>query len=197
MATRRGSLMVGTVLFLFGAAAIVLALVWAMRPAGEAAAPSSVGGPFRLTDQRGEVVTEETLKGAPFVVFFGFTHCPDICPTTLFEMSEALGRLGDDAARISALFVTVDPERDTQEVMARYLGSFSPRIRGLTGSATAVDDMVKAYRAYYRKVPLEGDDYTMDHTAVVYLMDRNGRFVAPLNLDKPADELAAELRRYL
>jgi protein SCO1/2 len=157
---------------------------------------AAVGGPFRLTAHDGRTVTEADFKGMPVLVFFGFTHCPDICPTTLFEVSELLERLGADAGNTRALFVTVDPERDTPPLLASYIGSFHPRILGLSGDAAATADIMRAYRVYARKVPLAGGDYTMDHTAVVYLMDKDGRFVKPFNLKRPPEEAAAELRRY-
>ena len=152
---------------------------------------------FRLIDQDGKSVTDESMKGRPFLVFFGFTHCPDICPTTLFEISELLTKLGPDADRIGALFVTVDPERDTPAKLKDYVSSFDPRLRGLTGDPSAVAAMEKAYRVYSKKVPLQAGGYTMDHTAIVYLMDRDGRFVAPFNLKRKPDEAAADLRRHL
>jgi protein SCO1/2 len=160
-------------------------------------APSSIGGPFRLVDHNGETVTDAELKGKPFLIFFGFTHCPDICPTTLFEVSEILGKLGKDADRVNALFVTVDPERDTKEKLKDYLSSFHPRLRALTGDTASIAAVEKAYRVYSKKVPLDGGGYTMDHTALVYLMDKEGRFVAPFNMKLKPDEAAAELRKYL
>jgi protein SCO1/2 len=159
--------------------------------------PAAVGGPFQLTDQSGRRVTEQDFKGQVTLVFFGFTHCPDICPTTLFEISEILKRLGPDAGKVAALFVTVDPERDTADKLKDYLGNFHPRISGLTGTPAEIDAVVKTYRAYAKKVPLDGGGYTMDHSAVVYLMDQQGRFVAPFNLRRTAEEAAADLRRRL
>jgi protein SCO1 len=181
--------------FLAGALAL-FATVWLTLP-NEATRPSGVGGPFRLIDQNGRAVTDRDFKGEPFLVFFGFTYCPDICPTTLFEMSEVLKRLGPDADKTAALFITVDPERDTPDKMKDYVSSFHPRIFGLTGTLEEIALVEKEYRVYAKKVPLKDGDYTMDHTAVVYLMDKDGRFVAPFNLKKSADEAAADLRRRL
>jgi protein SCO1/2 len=158
---------------------------------------ASIGGPFQLVDQNDRPTTDRDLLGHPFLVFFGFTHCPDVCPTTVFEISEVLNRLGPDADRVSALFVTVDPERDTPPTLKDYLSSFNPRLRGLTGDPAAIAATLKSYRVYSKKVPLDGGDYTMDHTAIVYLMDRDGRFVAPFNLKRKSEDLAADLRRYL
>jgi protein SCO1 len=161
------------------------------------AAPSGIGGSFRLTDQNGKTITDQDLKGHPFLVFFGFTHCPEVCPTALFDISEILGRLGPDAEKVNALFVTVDPERDTPETLKEYLSSFNPRLIGVGGDADALAAVAKAYRVYYKKIPLKDGDYTMDHTAIVYLMDKNGQFVAPFSLKRRPEDAAADLRRYL
>ena len=126
--------------------------------------PSAIGGPFKLIDQNGKPITDQDMKGRPFLVFFGYTHCPDICPTTLFEMSEVMRALGNDADRIGALFITVDPERDTPAVMKDYLSSFDPHLRGATGDRKAIDAVEKAYRVYAKKVPTDNGDYSMDHT---------------------------------
>jgi protein SCO1/2 len=158
---------------------------------------SAVGGPFKLTDQNARPITDQDLKGHPFLVFFGFTHCPDVCPTTLFEVSEVLRALGPEGKDVRALFVTVDPERDTPAVMKSYLSSFDPRVVGVTGDPAAVAAVEKAYRVYAKKVPLDGGGYTMDHTALVYLMDKQGRFVAPFNLKRRPEEAATDLKRYL
>jgi protein SCO1/2 len=158
--------------------------------------PSAVGGPFRLVDQNGAVVTEDALKGKPSLVFFGFTHCPDVCPTTLFDVSQVYKALGRDGDKVGAFFVSVDPERDTPDILKEYLSSFDPHLRGLTGEPNAVAAMEKAYRVYSKKVPLDAGGYTMDHTALVYLMDKNGRFVAPFNLKRKPEDSAADLKRY-
>jgi protein SCO1 len=158
---------------------------------------AAIGGPFELVDQNGRTVTERDLKGRPFLVFFGFTRCPDICPTTLFEVSEIMRALGKDADRVGALFITVDPERDTPAALKDYLSSFDPHLSGLTGEPAAVAAVAKAYRVYFKKVPLDQGGYTMDHTAIVYLMDKDGRFVSPFNLKRTTEAAAADLRRYL
>jgi protein SCO1/2 len=158
---------------------------------------AAIGGPFNLIDQNGQPFSDKDLKGKFFLVFFGFTHCPDVCPTTLFEISEIMRNLGPEADHTAALFISVDPERDTPEAMKDYLASFDPHIRGLTGDAPALSAVAKAYRVYYKKVPLDGGDYTMDHTAIVYLMDKDGRFVAPFNMRRTSDVAAADLRKRL
>ena len=160
-------------------------------------AVAAVGGPFHLVDQNGKAVSDTDMKGRPFLVFFGFTHCPDVCPTTLFEISEVLRKLGPDADRTGALFITVDPERDTPASMKDYLSNFDPHLRGLTGDPAAVNAAIKAYRVYAKKVPVDGGDYTMDHTAIVYLMDKDGHFVAPFSLKRTPEAAADDLRRYL
>ena len=164
-------------------------------PIGPAIA--AVGGPFHLEDQNGTPVSDQDMKREPFLVFFGFTRCPDICPTTLFEISEVMKKLGKDADRTGALFVTVDPERDTPAALKEYLSNFDPHLRGLTGDPAAVSAALKAYRVYAQKIPLKDGDYTMDHTAAVYLMDKNGHFVALFNLKQTPEAAADQLRGYL
>jgi protein SCO1/2 len=184
--------------FLAGVASIVLVVILVSgRDPVPSAGAAAIGGPFSLTDQNGRTVTDKDLRGHPFLVFFGFTHCPDVCPTSLFEISEVLGKLGPDAQKVSALFVTIDPERDTPAAMKDYLSSFNPRVVGLTGDPAAIAAVAKEYRVYVKKVPLDNGDYTMDHTALVYLMDKDGRFVTPFNLKRTPEDAAADLRRYL
>ena len=158
---------------------------------------AAIGGPFRLIDQNGEPFSDTDLRGKSFLVFFGFTHCPDVCPTTLFDISEIMRNLGKDADRTAAVFITVDPERDTPEALKEYLSSFDPHVRGLSGDLANIAAVAKAYRVYYRKVPLEGGDYTMDHTAIVYLMGKDGHFIAPFSLKRSPEVAAADLRKYL
>lgn len=178
--------------------AVGLALtLWLMGGPRGVTAASTIGGPFQLVDQTGQAVTEKNLQGKPTIVFFGFTHCPDVCPTALFEMSEILRAMGKDANRVNAYFVSVDPERDTPEIMKSYLSSFDPNLKGLTGSPEQVAGVISAYRVYAKKVPMKDGDYTMDHTALIYLMDREGRFVAPFNIKRKPEEAAADLKKYL
>ncbi len=180
------SLVVGAVLML-----------WVMGGLRHVTAPAAIGGPFQLTDQTGQTITEKSMLGRPTLVFFGFTHCPDVCPTTLFQMSEVLKAMGKDADRVNAYYISVDPERDTQAVMKEYLSSFDPRLKGLTGSPQQVAKVMSEYRVYSKKVPLKDGDYTMDHTALIYLMDRDGKFVAPFNINQKPEQAAADLKRYL
>src|SRR6266851_6232502 len=183
-------------------AGLVLCLGAVLMLSGRLSAPvaqqvAAIGGPFKLVDQNGQTLTDADLKGHPFLVFFGFTHCPDVCPTTLFDVSEILRALGPDADRMRALFITVDPERDTPALMKDYLSSFDSHLAGLTGDPAAVAAVAKAYRIYFKKVPLDQGGYTMDHTAIIYLMDKEGRFVAPFSLKRTTEAAAADLRRYL
>ena len=157
----------------------------------------AIGGPFELIDQDGRTVTEQALLGRPSLVFFGYTHCPDVCPATMYDISQIMQALGPDADRARAVFITVDPERDTQPVLKDYMSSFDPHITGLTGDLDAITAVAKEYRVYFRKVATEGDDYGMDHTAITYLMDKEGRFVAPFSLKRTTEEAAADLRRHL
>jgi protein SCO1/2 len=175
----------------------LVAVLWLLGGLRSVTSPATIGGPFQLTDQAGQTVTEKNMQGRPTLIFFGFTHCPDICPTALFEMSEVLRALGKDAERVNTWFVSVDPERDTAASMKEYLSSFDPSIKGLTGNAEAVAKVISGFRVYARKVPLKDGDYTMDHTALVYLMDRDGKFVAPFNLKRTPEEAAKDLKRYL
>jgi protein SCO1/2 len=175
----------------------LLVMVWGLGGVRGVTAPAAIGGPFQLTDQSGQTVTEQSLQGRPTLIFFGFTHCPDVCPTSLFEISEVLQAMGKDADRVNAYFVSVDPERDNDAAMKDYLSSFDPHLKGLTGDPEAVAKVLSAYRVYAKKVPLKDGDYTMDHTALTYLMDRDGHFVVPFNLNRTPEAAAADLAHYL
>jgi protein SCO1/2 len=182
-------------------AGLVLCFAVVLLVTGRGNAPlantsAAIGGPFRLTDQNGNTISDQDLKGHPSLVFFGFTHCPEVCPTALADISAIMDTLGPDAGKLNAVFITVDPERDTPSVLKDYLSSFNPRLVGIGGDADALAAVAKAYRVYYKKVPLKDGDYTMDHTAIVYLMDKNGQFVAPFSLKRRPEDAAADLRRY-
>src|SRR3954452_25469166 len=165
------------VLFVIGLATLAATAILVLAPVPRQATAAAIDGPFALTDQDGRAVSDRDLLGKPYLVFFGFTHCPDVCPTKLFEISEVLRKTGERGRDLRALFITVDPERDTPEVLKSYLGSFDGRVLGLTGDRAAIDAAVKAYRAYARKAPLKDGDYALDDTALGYLMGRDGRFV--------------------
>ena len=197
MTVRTSHLLLVVSAFLAGLVIFLGVILFATNYEGMSGRTSAIGGPFKLVDQDGKAITDQDFKGRPLLVFFGYTHCPDVCPTTLFEMSEVLHVLGKDADRVGALFITVDPERDTAPVVKDYLSSFDPHLRGATGDQNAIDAVEKAYRVYAKKVPTKDGDYSMDHTALVYLMDKEGRFVAPFKLDRTPEQAAADLRRYL
>jgi protein SCO1/2 len=185
----------------WAAVAVALAifgyLAWLQYAGDGRFAAASIGGPFSLTDQHGTAVTETALKGHPTALFFGYTFCPDVCPTTLFEMTGWLNQLGPEADKLKVYFVTVDPERDTQQVLASYLSAFDPRITGLTGSPESVETMIKAYRIYARKVPLDGGGYIMDHTASVYLLDADAVFTGTIDYQEAPDTALAKLKRLI
>jgi protein SCO1/2 len=156
-----------------------------------------IGGSFAMIAQDGRVVTNADLAGRPYLVFFGYTHCPDVCPTALIDISAVFKELGP-GKKVAALFITVDPERDRPDVLKTYLENFDSRIIGLTGEPSQSEAIAKAFRVYARKVP--GDksgDYTVDHTGVVYLMDKRGKFVSAFNLQRPPRQAARELEAYL
>jgi protein SCO1 len=155
-----------------------------------------IGGPFALQDGNGKTVSNETLKGRPFLVYFGYTHCPDVCPTELAHISEVLDKMGKKS--IPALFITVDPDRDTPKIMQDYVSSFNPAIIGLSGTPQAVAATEKTFRVFARKGEKQPDgDYSMDHSSVVYLMDKNGAFIEAFNLERPPADAAKELEKYL
>jgi len=178
-----------------GLVALAVVVYGLLPGAGRQGGPS-IGGAFSMTAQDGRTVTDRDLAGRPYLVFFGYTHCPDFCPTTLYDISTIFKAMGPDK-KIAALFVSVDPERDTPELLKTYLDSFDARIIGLTGDKARTDAIAKAYKVYFKKVPGENGDYTVDHAAAVYLMDKTGRFVNAVNLAKPAKQAARELERYL
>jgi protein SCO1/2 len=161
--------------------------------AGSAGEP--YGNPFRLVDHRGEEITEQAFRGHPSAVFFGFTHCPEVCPTTLFEMDGWLKALGEEGEEIRAYFVTVDPVRDTPEVLQAYVSNVSDRITAITGTPEEIAAMAKSFGIFVRKVELEGGDYTMDHTASVLLLDETGDFFGTIAYGEDAETAVAKLKR--
>jgi len=169
------------------AAEVMDILMWNREP---------VGGPFELTDHTGRIRTERDFRGQLLLVYFGFTYCPDICPADLQAVGLALDRLGNEAARVQPLFVTVDPERDTAEHLAEYVKLFHPRLIGLTGSLDAIRKAADAYKVYFAKVPIgkEANDYTVDHTAFIYLMDRDGNYLGFFPPGTSADRMVEIIR---
>jgi protein SCO1/2 len=166
---------------------------------GEQSAASAVtiGGPFRLTDQDGRPLSSDALKGEPFAIYFGFTRCPDICPTTLSELANAMQTLGPEADRMHYVFVTLDPTRDTPQVMKEYVGAFDSRIVGLTGSEADVGEAAKSYHIFWEKVPTENGDYTLNHTATVFLMDGQGVLSGALDYGDSAEVVVTKLRHLI
>jgi protein SCO1/2 len=197
--TRTSHILLVSTAFVAGLVVFLAVIFYATGQLGGGRLPgvAAIGGPFKLIDQDGKPFTDADLKGKPVLVFFGYTHCPDVCPTALLEMSQVLRALGKDADRATGLFITVDPERDTPEIIKAYLAYFDPHLRGATGDQKEITAVEKEYRVYAKKHPLENGDYSMDHSAVVYLMDKTGRFVAPFNLKRPPQAAAAELKKYL
>lgn len=175
---------------------------WAGRNAPETDATGgsavAIGGPFQLTDQRGRTVTHETLKGKPFAIFFGFTRCPDICPTTLNDLSQLRKQLGGDADKLNLVFVSLDPAHDKPQDIGAYLTLFDTPIIGLTGTDAQLKQIVDAYGVYYRRVPLEdSNDYTIDHTATVFLMGADGQFISAIDMHEPRKVALEKLRRLI
>ena len=158
---------------------------------------SAIGGPFRLIDQNGKTVTDADLKGKWSLIYFGYTHCPDACPTTLNEIAIALDDLGPKRDAVRPVFITVDPERDTPEVLKSYVTSFDAPILALTGTPEAVAQAAKYYRVYYAKHPEPGGDYSMDHSSVIYVMDPEGRFTATFTPESSPEDIAARLKKLL
>jgi protein SCO1/2 len=182
-------------------AAAVAALLFGIQGANRKVADGSYaamfGGPFTLVDTHGRTVTEASLKGRPFAIFFGFTRCPEVCPTTLSSLTRLHQALGKDADRLRIVFVSVDPGHDTPASLGAYLAAFPIPVTGLTGTPAQLAQIETGYAVYVKKVPLEGGDYTIDHTASVYLMDAQGRFVSTLGYDDPEARKLDILKRFL
>lgn len=156
---------------------------------------AAIGGPFTLTDKNGKRVTQADLLGKPTAIFFGFTRCPDVCPTTLYELSGLIEEIGAEADKLNFVFVSVNWERDGPEELASYTSAFDDRIRGLSGTKDEIEAITKAYKVYYAKVPTPDGGYTIDHTASVYLMDQNGRFAGTLSQGEAHEAMLAKLQR--
>jgi protein SCO1 len=188
---------------LIAAAVLLVAVVAGIllyTPLGRELMPGSnggaalIGGPFRLVDQNGQARTDADFRGQYLLVFFGYTYCPDVCPTTLQTISTAFDKLGADAAKVTPIFITVDPDRDTPQVMKAYAANFTPRLVALSGNAADIASAARAYRIYYKKVG-EGADYSMDHTALIYLMGPDGRYIAHFGPETTADDIVKALRQ--
>ncbi|MFD0988050.1 SCO family protein [Methyloligella solikamskensis] len=183
-------------------AVIGLGVLIATQPTGprtETTGTALIGGPFTLTNQDGERVTEEDFRGKHMLVFFGFTHCPDICPAELQVIAEALDQLGDEADEVTPIFVSVDPERDTPAALKSYLSNFGDRFVGLTGSEEEIAKVAKEYRVAFKvhKENPDDENYNVDHSAIVYLMGPDGTYIDHFSYGTGADEMAKSLQRYL
>jgi protein SCO1/2 len=158
---------------------------------------SAIGGPFQLVDQNGRTVTDKQLEGKWLLVYFGYTHCPDACPTALSNIALALADLGAQRGEVRPVFITIDPERDTSKALKDYVTAFDAPILALTGTAAQVAQAAKNYRVYYAKHPEPGGDYSMDHTSIIYVMDPKGRFTATFSGEDPPEQIAARLKKLL
>jgi protein SCO1 len=178
-------------------AALLIGTAATMLLTGRGNQGPMIGGPFALLDGDGKSVTDKTFRGKFMLVYFGYTFCPDVCPTTLNEVAEAMDKLGPAAARVQPIFITVDPRRDTPEVIKQYAAAFSPKLVGLTGTADQVAQAAKAYRVYYaeHRTGPGPNDYSMDHSSVLYLMGPDGRFIEPIRADETATQIAADIEK--
>jgi protein SCO1/2 len=178
---------------------VFLALAFRESPRGVAgtALASAIGGPFELVDQNGKTVTDADLKGKWSLIYFGYTHCPDACPTALNDISIALSDLGAKRDAVRPVFITVDPERDTPEALKSYVMSFDAPILALTGTPEQVAKAAKGYRVYYAKHPEAGGDYSMDHSSVIYVMDPDGRFTASFTHESAPEQISERLKKLI
>ncbi|ATU93054.1 SCO family protein [Phyllobacterium zundukense] len=176
------------------ALSLFLVFTYANTRFGNKAEGAQLGVPFTLIDQNGAPITEAAFKGHPTALFFGFTHCPEVCPTTLFEMAGWLKTLGDEGKDLRVFFISVDPERDTPDVMKGYTSAFTDRITGITGKPDEVEKLLKGWKIYAKKVPTENGDYTMDHTASVMLLDRDARLKSTIDYKESPDIAMKKLR---
>jgi len=185
-------------LVILGAGAfLALSLHETPRGAAGTLLASAIGGPFRLVDQNGKTVTDADLKGKWSLVYFGYTHCPDACPTALNDIAIALDELGPQRNEVRPVFVTVDPERDTPEVLKSYVTAFDAPILALSGTPEEIAQAAKGYRVYYAKHREAGGDYSMDHSSVIYVMDPEGRFTASFTQENSPEEIAERLKKLL
>jgi len=173
---------------------INLALAY-LPPAGGSSGSAEIGGPFVLVDDTGKEVTQATLAGKPSVIYFGYTFCPEVCPTTLANLSHWIRDLGPEADKLNYVFVTVDPEKDTPKVMHQYVASFDKRIRGFTGTPAQIAKIAKEYRVYYKRIPTKDGGYVMDHTAFLYLMNAQGDFVGTIDYQEKDSSALSKLKR--
>jgi protein SCO1 len=195
-----------TVRVVLWAAVVVMAgvlgwLTYQVTQSKEQIAEAPFGVPFELVDQNGQPITEHALRGKPTALFFGFTHCPEVCPTTLFELDGWIKTVDPDAKGLQAYFVTVDPERDTPEILGQYISNVTDRVTGIAGDPAKVAEVVKGFRVYAKKIPLDeaqpDGDYTMDHTASVFLLDADGRFKGTIAYGENPDTAIKKLENLM
>ena len=186
------AVMIGAIAVAAGATALWMGL--ALRAQVQSGA-TKIAGPFTLVDDTGAQVSEADLKGKPTVMYFGYTFCPEVCPTTLTDLAQWMQMIGQDADRLNYVFVTVDPERDTPKVMHDYVSAFDPRIRGLTGTSEQIAKVAKEYGVYYKRIPTSDGGYVMDHSAVLYMMDPNVRFVGVIPYQEDTAKAVAKLKK--
>jgi protein SCO1 len=190
--------MQSTIRIIFAAMFLIIAAtvgwgsyVWFSKTNSEA----PYGAPFTLVDMNGQPITEAAFQGHPSAVFFGFTNCPEVCPTTLFEMKSWLEQLGDDGKNIRAFFVSVDPERDPPELLKTYISNVTDRVIGITGDIAGTSALAKAWGVYFKKVPTSDGSYTMDHTALVFLLNSKGQFHGTIAYEENPDTALAKMKR--
>ncbi len=194
--------------FLVAIAGLTLAtagVLYVTLPSGENSYPERssgaalIGGPFELVMHDGSTVTDETFKGELMLIYFGFTFCPDVCPTELQIMSSALDLVGEGADQVRPILISIDPERDTVDAMAQYVSHFHPRMTGLTGTPEQIKAAAKTYRVYYERVEDPGSNasYTMDHSSIVYLMDKQGQFITHFGPGTKPEKMAETIRSAL
>lgn len=183
--------------FMTLAAVVLVARLLPEIAPGSLISEHTIGGPFTLTDHTGQRVTEAVLAGKPYAMYFGFTHCPDVCPTALQDMGGLLAKLGPDAEKLRMVFVTTDPARDTPAVMGDYLKAFDPRILGLTGSEAEIKQMLLTYRVYAQKGEAKNGDYQVDHSSAIYLMDRSGELKTVIGQGEKTEASLARIKELI
>ena len=197
MSRRKGLVAAAVMVAAIAVAAGATALWMGLALRAQVQSSTKIGGPFTLVDDTGAQVTDAALKGRPTVMYFGYTFCPEVCPTTLTELAQWMQMLGPDADKLNYVFVTVDPERDTPKVMHDYVSAFDPRIRGFTGTPDQIAKVASEYRVYYKRIPTSDGGYAMDHTAGLYLMDPKVRFFGFIPYQEKTDAAVAKLRKLI
>jgi protein SCO1/2 len=195
-----------TIRIVLWAAVIVMAgalgwLTYSVTQSGNKIAEAPFGVPFQLVDQNAQPISEQAFRGKPTALFFGFTHCPEVCPTTLFELDGWLKQVDPDGKSLQAYFVTVDPERDTPQILGQYISNVTDRVTGIAGDPAKIAEVVKGFRVYAKKVPLDESkpdgDYTMDHTASIFLLDAEGRFKGTIAYGENPDTAVKKLENLM